>query len=427
MSSSYDELFYGTGDQYYKYFPNNLRLYVGNDRFVVHFTSLGKRSIFIDRSDRKWDGGRKHEGKRFWDNPWHMICSLRKHYGLVPSESALQSIFVGEGKYRDASLYMLFKTLSTEELKTIGKNYPERPERIEQLGVGLQLYVQDPGMEPLHGVRFNGDGFTHATFEKWMTAHALVGYYRSVAASTVHHPLRSIFVAEGRDKDISLADLLLTRSDAQLKVAGHPPIWTPPAPFSGLPSNLQLSAQKNGKAIDLRHKLEEGTILFREPHKEFCYFTAEHQVRKLDPTYRGDGLDHIFVLFGQYKGKSLADLKDLSVEEQRSANLVIMPPAVVATATAAAPTPKPILSSDPLAKLAAKEAMLQKETRELDQLQEQIQRLRAYPADLEAQIAAAKAELAFLATVEQRIQELRLLEATLVEKRKILEAVELNA
>ena len=368
------------------------------------------------------------KGSDAGDNPWHMIGSLRKHHGLVASASALQSIFVAEGKYRDASLYMLFKTLSTEELKTIGKNYPERPERIEQLGVGLQLYVQDPGMEPLHGVRFNGDGFAHATFEKWVTAHDLVARYRSVAASTVHHPLRSIFVAEGRDKDISLADLLLTRSDAQLKVAGHPPIWTPPAPFSGLPSNLQLGAKKNGKAIDLRHKLEEGKLLFREPHTEFCYFTAEHQVRKLDPSYRGDGLDHIFVLFGQYKGKSLADLKDLSVEEQRSANLVIMPATIAVAATAVAvATPNPILSSDPLAKLAAKEARLQKETRELDQLQEQIQRLRAYPADLEAQIAAAKAELAFLATVEQRIQELRLLEATLVEKRKILEAVELKA
>ena len=364
-----------------------------------------------------------------------MIGSLRKHHGLVTSASALQSIFVAEGKYKDASLYMLFKTLSTEDLKTIGKNYPERPERIEQLGVGLQLYVQDPGTEPLHGVRFNGDGFTHTIFEKWVTAHDLVARYRSVAASTVQQPLRYIFVAEGRDKDISLADLLLTRSDAQLKVAGHPPIWTPPAPFSGLPSNLQLGAKKNGKAIDLRHKLEEGKLLFREPHTEFCYFTAEHQVRKLDPTYSGNGLDHIFVLFGQYKGKSLADLKDLSVEEQRSvgsANLVIMPPAVVAVATAVATAvavapPKPILSSDPLAKLAAKEARLQKETRELDQLQEQIQRLRAYPADLEAQITAAKVELAFLATVEQRIQELRLLEATLIEKRKILEAPELKA
>ena len=69
--------------------------------------------------------------------------------------------------------------------------------------------------------------------------------------------------------------------------------------------------------------------------------------------------------------------------------------------------------------------MLQKQQLELDQLQAQIKRLRVYPVDLEAQITAAKAELAFLGTVETRIQELRALEATLVEKRKILEAPEL--
>jgi hypothetical protein len=189
------------------------------------------------------------------------------------------------------------------------------------------------------------------------------------------------------------------------------------------------------------------------------------------------GLNSIYVAKGTHKDKSLgsllmsmkpAELKAAFKEDARAlaakpvpsldwptgTNTVVTPapapvtpaPAPVAPAPAPAPvapapvapapapvapapvavTPAPLsVAADPLAKLAAKEASLLKEKQELDQLQAQIQRLRVYPADLEAQITAAKAELASLAIIEARVLELRALEATLVEKRKILEAPEL--
>jgi len=230
MSSSYDALIHGTGWKFYKYLPDNLALYVGDRRFIVHLTKneyVCGNYIFIDRSDRVWENPYGHleliGRKRYWCNLWNMIGSFCKRHGLpwVP-HSGLQRIFVAEGKYRDASLYTLFKTLSVADLKTVGT-----------------------------------------------------------------------------------VDAVAADADVPARV-----------------------------------------------------------------------------------------------------------PVV-------APVP------DPLARLAAKEAKLQEETRMLDQMKAHIERLRAYPADLEAQMAAAKAELASLLAIEARVQELRALEATLVEKRKILEAPEL--
>lgn len=244
---------HGTGWEFYKYLPDNLALYVGDRRFIVHLTKneyVCGNYIFIDRSDRVWEntvyGHLKLIGrKRYWCNLWNMIGSFCKRHGLpwVP-HSGLQRIFVAEGKYRDASLYTLFKTLSTADLKTVG---------------------------------------------------------------TV---------------------------DAVAAVA-------------------------------------------------------------------------------------VADVPDLV-----PARVLVPAPAVavaVAPVVASAVAPAP----DPLARLAAKEAKLQEETRMLDQMKAQVERLRAYPADLEAQMAAAKAELASLLAIEARVQELRALEATLIEKRKILQAPEL--
>ena len=227
---------HGTGWEFYKYLPDNLALYVGDRRFIVHLTKneyVCGNYIFIDRSDRVWENPYGHleliGRKRYWCNLWNMIGSFCKRHGLpwVP-HSGLQRIFVAEGKYRDASLYTLFKTLSVADLKTVGT-------------------------------------------------------VDAVAA-----------VAAVADADV--------------------------------------------------------------------------------------------------------------------------PARVPVPVVAPAPVP------DPLARLAAKEAKLQEETRMLDQMKAHVERLRAYPADLSAQIAVAKAELV---EIEARVQELRALEATLVEKRKILEAPEL--
>jgi hypothetical protein len=130
MSTSYDALQHGTGYEFYAHLPDNLALYVGDRRFVVHLATIKHmcgqtEQVFLDRSDRKWEYlyGHidSHEGKRYWYNPWNMIGSFCKRYGLQRApQSGLQQIFVAEGKYRDASLYTLFKTLSTAELKTVG-------------------------------------------------------------------------------------------------------------------------------------------------------------------------------------------------------------------------------------------------------------------------------------------------------------------
>lgn len=121
---------HGTGYQFYAHLPDNLALYVGDRRFVVHLATIKhmcgqSEEVFIDRSDRKWEylygHHDTHEGKRYWCNPWNMIGSFCKRHGLPWAKpSGLQRIFVADGKYRDASLYTLFKTLSTADLKTVG-------------------------------------------------------------------------------------------------------------------------------------------------------------------------------------------------------------------------------------------------------------------------------------------------------------------
>jgi len=114
--------------------------------------------------------------------------------------------------------------------------------------------------------------------------------------------------------------------------------------LSSLPLGLQLGAKRNGKAVDVRYKCEDGKVLFREhPHGD-QYLTAEQQIQKLDPTYVGSGLDHIFVLFGRHQGKSLWDLKDLSVEEQKATGSSAMgslaaSAAVAPAAATSLPTP----------------------------------------------------------------------------------------
>ena len=128
MSTSYDALQHGTGYAFYKHLPDNLALYVGDRRFIVHLTKneyVWGDYVFIDRSDRVWENPYGHleliGRKRYWCNLWNMIGSFCKRHGLpwVP-HSGLQRIFVAEGKYRDASLYTLFKTLSVADLKTVG-------------------------------------------------------------------------------------------------------------------------------------------------------------------------------------------------------------------------------------------------------------------------------------------------------------------
>ena len=204
--------------------PNNLALYIGNNQFVVRLRFIDTQYVFTDTSDRDWHKSNAItlNGKTCWQNPWHLVASFRKHHGVEIDRPALECIFVAEGTYRDVSLFTLFQTLRPEELHLINKDYPEQPERIDQLQPGLELYVQDPGRAQMSNVRFNGSGFTYPILPSWIDARHLIAYYRKVNVDTVTEPLRHIYVAKGRDKGISLAKLLLSRSDAQLRVAGHP-------------------------------------------------------------------------------------------------------------------------------------------------------------------------------------------------------------
>jgi len=130
---------------------------------------------------------------------------------------------------------------------------------------------------------------------------------------------------------------------------------------------------------------------------------------------------------GKYRDASLYTLfKTLSVADLKTVGTVDAPVVAVAVADVPVPARVPVVAvavPDPLNRLAAKEVKLQEEKQFLGQIEEHVARLRAYPSDLSAQIAVAKAELV---EIEARVEELRALEATLVEKRKILQAPELK-
>uniref|UniRef100_A0A6C0K2S9 Uncharacterized protein n=1 Tax=viral metagenome TaxID=1070528 RepID=A0A6C0K2S9_9ZZZZ len=405
--------------------------------------------------------------------------------------SGLDHIFVLFGKYKYKSLEEL-KDLSVEEQRSVGsaapapapppislptpcvlprvphRNVEGRDERsgcsfYKFLPPTLQLYVHEQGHEPLFVElsTWYPIGYTDTkTGRTWDNPyHLLASYRKRIGRSLSAHPLERIYLLKGQYKGHCLSTLFQILTEEEMKVMDKYYYPRKPERISYLPDGLELYVKVPDRpvleGVTLAHCGDE--IMFK--HSNDIAFGDVPQYRtaiELVDKWRGSpipvteqGLNSIYVAKGSNKDKSLGSLlMKMTPMELRAAfkeyarelatkpvptldwptgtNTVVMPSVPV---SAPAPAPAPVsvtpAPADPLAKLAAKEAAMQKEKQELDQLQEQIQRLKAYPADLEAQITAAKAELVFLATVETRVQELRALEATLVEKRKILGAPEL--
>jgi hypothetical protein len=328
----------------------------------------GHEPLFVELSTWYPIGYTDTKTGRTWDNPYHLLASYRKRIGHSLYAHPLERIYLLKGQYKGHCLSTLFQILTEEEMKVMDKYYyPRKPERISYLPDGLELYVKVPDRPILEGVTLAHCG------EEIMFKHP---------------------------GDIAFGDVPQYRTAIELvdKWRGSPS----PVMEQGLNSIYVAKGSNKDKSL--------GSLLMKMTPME------------------------LKAVFKEY-ASALATKPVPTLDWPTGANIVVVPPAFVTSMPMPTPTPTPTPTpipapvtpapADPLAKLAAKEAALLKEKQELDQLQEQIQRLRIYPADLEAQITAAKAELASLVMIEARVQELRALEATLVEKRKILEAVEL--
>ena len=350
------------GTPFFKFLPSTLQLYVHERGHEPLFVQLTTSTqIYTDTKTG-----------RTWENPFHLLASYRKRIGCSLYARPLERIYLLRGQYKGHSLSALFQTLTEEEMKVMDKHYyPRKPQHLRFLPDGLELCVKIPNRPLLEGVLLAHSGdeilFKHpgdiayGTTPYYRTAIELVDKWRLSPSPVTEQGLNSIYVAKGAHKDKSLGSLLISMNTAELKAAFE----------------------------------EDAKALATKPVPRLNWATGTNTV-VMPPA-------------------PVSAPAPVSVPPA---------PAPVSVPPAPAPAPAPA-SADPLAKLAAKEAAMKKEKQLLDQLQEQIQRIKAYPADLEAQIAAAKAELASLATIEARVQELRALEASLVEKRKILGAPEL--
>jgi len=410
---------------------------------------------------------RCEDGKLLFRNPSAEFCYFTAEQQIQKLDptyvgSGLDHIFVLFGKYKYKSLEEL-KDLSVEEQRFVGSEvacapipalptpcalpraahrnvdgYREREGTpfYKCLPPVLQLYVHEQGHEPLFVElsTWYPIGYTDTkTGRTWENPfHLLASYRKRVGCTHYTRPLERIYLLKGQYKGHSLSSLFQTLTEEEMKSMDKHYYPRKLERISWLPNGLELYVKVPDRpvleGVLLAHCGED--TLFKNPSDiAFGDVPYYRTAMELVDKWRGapsplheQGLNSIYVAKGAYKDKSLGSLLMTKTQielraafrNEVKANTVVMP--------VASPVPAP---ADPLAKLAAKEAVMQLEKQLLDQLQEQIQRIKAYPSDLEAQIAAAKAELAFLATVEMRIQELRLLEATLVEKRKILEAVEL--
>jgi hypothetical protein len=125
----------------------------------------------------------------------------------------------------------------------VKRTYPSKKERLQYFPQGLELYVQDVGSPKWTGIRLDIEvikpflygpraGLDRGKQVRFQTPkhpdglheHHLVAHYRKHIlkehVSSSSNGLQCIFVASGRHKDRSLADLLLNEKRKELKLAG---------------------------------------------------------------------------------------------------------------------------------------------------------------------------------------------------------------
>ena len=125
----------------------------------------------------------------------------------------------------------------------VKRTYPSKKERLQYFSQGLELYVQDVGGPKWTGIRLDiqvippfrwgpragQDRGKQVRFQTpkhpdGLHEHHLVAHYRKHIlkehVSSSSNGLQCIFVASGRHKDRSLADLLLNEKRKELKLAG---------------------------------------------------------------------------------------------------------------------------------------------------------------------------------------------------------------
>ena len=374
----------------------------------------------------------------------NFYCTMHTLRPFIDHEEALHHIFVAEGEQRGRCLAALMDIADDEVDEGIPRTYPTDPGRIDLLlRIGARLYVQDSGKKRLDIVYDRGfyEGMRRFKNE-W---HLLASYRKRFHPEYLHgshNGLHCIFMAEGRHVGKSLASLLMESVCTQ-------------SILDRLPVGCRLLVKENNLQMPVK-LLEDGQFADDEGNswKNEWYLVPSFRKRFKIAYSPVQPLSLLFVAEGKYKGCSLDQQMDWSLDDDLDLRLLefyveetgrppmtlvthdgsgFVHPAHGGTMTASAllrfyrggdPSPSEPLRHIYVAKGTHKGLTLASllATSKIPlgiPLQPPLTR-----TSLEAKIVAAKEELAELHLIQERVEELRLLTAELVEARKILAQIE---